>query len=85
MDAIFQQEPAEEKINTIWDYVLNHQPGESQLILSTTSIHDRIIKGKVISLIKEKGLFTSDDYQKEKDNIAFYRELLLKELKNEMR
>lgn len=81
MDAIFQQEPAEGKINTIWDYVLNHQPGESQLILSTTSIHDRKINGKIISFVKEKGLLSSDDYKMEKDNVTFYRELLLKELK----
>ncbi len=81
MDAIFQQEPAEEKISTIWDYVINHQPDESQLILSTTSMHDKKIKGKVISVVKEKGLLTSDDFQMEKENIAFYRELLLKELK----
>lgn len=81
MDAIFQQEPAEEKINTIWDYVLNYQPSESQLILSTTSIHDKKIKGKVVSFVKEKGLFTSKDFQSEKENIIFYRELLLKELR----
>ena len=81
MDAIFQQEPAEEKVNTIWDYVLNQQPEESQLILSTTSIHDRKIRGKVISFVKEKGLLTVDDYQAEKDKIMFYRDALLKELK----
>ena len=81
MDAIFQQEPAEEKINTIWDYVLTHQPEESQLILSTTSIHDKKIAGKIISFVKEKGLFTMDDYQKEKNNIMFYQNMILKELK----
>ncbi|MDO5292755.1 MAG: hypothetical protein Q4F05_08395 [bacterium] len=81
MDAIFQQEPAEAKIDAIWDYVTKNQPVESQLILSTTSIHDRKIKGKVISFTKEKGLLQTEDYQKEKDNIAVYRGLLLEELK----
>lgn len=81
MDAIFQQEPAEAKINMIWDYVTNHQPAESQLILSTTSIHNRKVDGKVISFIEEKGLLKGEDYQKEKDNIIEYRELLLNELK----
>ena len=33
------------------------------------------------SFVKEKGLFTSKDYQSEKENIIFYRELLLKELR----
>ena len=56
-------------------------PSESQLILSTTSIHDKKIKGKVVSFVKEKGLFTSKDFQSEKENIIFYRELLLKELR----
>lgn len=83
MDAIFQQEPAEEKVNTIWDYVINYQPDESQLILSTTSIHDKKIKGKVISFVKEKGLFTSKDYQMERENIRFYKRQLLKELKKQ--
>lgn len=81
MDAIFQQEPAEEKINTIWNYVLNHQPVESQLILSTTSIHNKKIEGKVISFTKEKGLFVIDDYMNEKQNIVEFRKLLFKELK----
>ena len=81
MDAIFQQEPAEAKINMIWDYVTNHQPAESQLILSTTSIHNRKVDGKVISFIEEKGLLKREDYQKENDNIIEYRELLLNELK----
>lgn len=81
MDAIFQQEPAEAKIDAIWDYVTNNQPAESQLILSTTSIHDRKIKGKVISFTKEKGLLQKEDYLKEKDNIAAYKGLLLSELK----
>lgn len=57
MDAIFQQEPAEEKINTIWDYVLNYQPSESQLILSTTSIHDKKIKGKVVSCKRKRVIY----------------------------
>ena len=81
MDAIFQQEPAEAKINMIWDYVTNHRPAESQLILSTTSIHNRKVDGKVISFTEEKGLLKGEDYQKEKDNIIEYRELLLNELK----
>lgn len=81
MDAIFQQEPAKAKINMIWDYVTNYQPADSQLILSTTSIHDRKINGKVISYTKEKGLLNREDYQKEEDNIIEYREVLLSELK----
>lgn len=82
LDAIFQQEPAEAKINTIWDYVTNHQPAESQLILSTTSIRNRQVEGKVISFIEEKGVLKKEDYQNEKDNIIAYRELLLDRLKN---
>lgn len=81
MDAIFQQEPAEAKMDAIWDYVTNHQPADSQLILSTTSIHDRKIKGKVISFTKEKGLLQREDYLNEKDNIAAYKDLLLSELR----
>lgn len=80
MDAIFQQEPAEAKIDVIWDYVTNNQPADSQLILSTTSIHGKKIKGKVISFTKEKALLQREDYLKEKDNILAYKGLLLSEL-----
>lgn len=43
LDAIFQQEPAEEKINKIWEYVIEHQPSNSQSILSTTAIGNRVL------------------------------------------
>ena len=39
------------------------------------------VDGKVISFTEEKGLLKGEDYQKEKDNIIEYRELLLNELK----
>lgn len=81
MDAIFQQEPAEAKMDIIWDYVTNNQPAESQMILSTTSINNRKINGKVISFTKEKGLLQREDYLNEKDRIVIYKGLLLSELK----
>ena len=82
LDAIFQQEPAEAKINNIWDYVINYQPVDSQLIISTTTIHDRKFEGKVISFTKEKGLLQTKDYLQEMENITKYKMLLLSELKN---
>lgn len=81
LDAIFQQEPAEEKINKIWEYVIGHQPLNSQLILSTTAIDHRTFEGKVIRLVKEKGLLQSQDYIEEKERIVWFKEKLLKELK----
>lgn len=82
LDAIFQQEPAKKKINTIWDYVIDMQPLESQLILSTTEIHGRKFDGKVISFTKEKGLLQTDDYLQESETITKYKALLVNELKN---
>ncbi len=83
LDAIFQQEPAEAKINDIWDYVINYQPLESQVILSTTTIHDRTFDGNVISFTKEKALLRSEDYLLEIDNIKKYKTILLNELKKQ--
>ena len=83
LDAIFQQEPAEAKINDIWDYVINEQPSESQVILSTTAIHDRTFNGNVISFTEEKALLRSEDYLKEIENIKKYKEILLNELKKQ--
>ena len=83
LDAIFQQEPAEEKINTIWDFIINNQPQDSQLIISTTEMHDKEVEGKVIQLTKEKGLLNREDYIAEKENIIFYKNELLNRLKIE--
>ena len=81
LDAIFQQEPAEAKINDIWDYVINYKPKESQLIISTTTINDRKFDGNVISFTKEKGLLQAEDYLQEMEKIKRYKSLLLNEMK----
>lgn len=83
LDAIFQQEPAKEKINTIWDFVITNQPQNSQLIISTTEMHDKEVEGKVIQLTKEKGLLNKEDYISENENISFYKNELLNRLKIE--
>lgn len=82
LDAIFQQEPAIKKINTIWDFVLTNQPIDSQLIISTTEMHDKnVAEGKIFRLTKEKGLLNDDDYFIEKDKIKYYKNELLQWLK----
>ncbi|WP_339216655.1 hypothetical protein [Ornithinibacillus sp. FSL M8-0202] len=81
LDAIFQQEPAKEKINTIWDFVINYQPVKSQLVISTTELHNREIEGKIIHLTKERGLLTSEGFIKEKEKIIKYKNELLNFLK----
>lgn len=81
LDAIFQQEPAKDKINTIWDFVLSDQPDNSQMIISTTEMHDREVKGKIIQLTQEKGLLTREGFLKESDNVSKYKNELLKFLK----
>ncbi len=84
LDAIFQQEPAKEKVTIIWDFVINNQPKDSQLIISTTETHNRNIKGKVIQLNKEMGLLNREDYKKEKSYIDKYKNELLKWFKKDM-
>lgn len=81
LDAIFQQEPAQGKINSIWEYVINSQPKDSQLILSTTTINNRKFDGKIILLNKEKGLLQEEDYIQAKEKIEQYKTLLLNELR----
>lgn len=83
LDAIFQQEPAKDKINTIWNFVIDDQPANSQMIISTTEMHNREVEGKVIRLTQEKGLLTSEGFLKEKDKISQYKIELLKFLKEE--
>lgn len=80
LDAIFQQEPAKEKINLIWDFVIENQPINSQIVISTTEINDRKFNGKVVHLTKERGLLTKDDYLKERDKILKYKNELLNHL-----
>ncbi|MDU6542891.1 hypothetical protein [Clostridium sp.] len=85
LDAIFQQEPAKEKINAIWDFVITNQPQDSQVIISTTEMHDKEVEGKVIKLTKEKGLLNREDYISENKNIIFYKNELLNRLKIEIK
>lgn len=81
LDAIFQQEPSKEKMDRIWDYVINSQPENSQLIISTTEIGDRECEGKIIRLKEERGLLTSADYNMILEELEEYNQLLLEELK----
>lgn len=84
LDAIFQQEPAKDKINTIWDFVIDYQPVKSQIIISTTEMHNREVEGEIIHLTKEKGLLTSEGFKNEKEKISKYRKELLNFLKEEI-
>lgn len=81
LDAIFQQEPSKEKMDRIWNYVINSQPENSQLIISTTEIGDRECKGKVIKLKEERGLLTSADYNMILEELEEYSQILFEELK----
>lgn len=75
LDAIFQQEPAKEKIQTIWEFLINSQPKDSQLIISTTEMHDYKVDGKIITLLEERGLLNIADYEKEKETIQRYKSI----------
>lgn len=86
LDAIFQQEPAKKKINEIWNFIINSQPVQSQLIISTTEMHNKKIDGKIITLTKVQGLLNKDDYNKVSDKFNYYKRNILaykKEKNNE--
>lgn len=84
LDAIFQQEPAKDKITEIWDFTLNNQPKGSQLIISTTEMHGQKINGKVITLTEEKGLLNQQDYVSEQETINYYNNLIMNINDNEI-
>ncbi len=65
----------------IWDYVINSQPENSQLIISTTEIGDRQCTGKVIRLKEERGLLTDVEYNMISEELEEYGQLLLEVLK----
>lgn len=77
LDAIFQQEPAKDKINNIWEFIISNQPEDSQLIISTTEMHGHKVNGKIITLLNERGLLNQEDYKKEFHTINWYKNLLL--------
>lgn len=62
LDAIFQQEPAPEKIERIWKFILEQCPEKSQLIISTTELHNNELNANIIRLTNEKKLLCSNDY-----------------------
>lgn len=64
LDAIFQQEPAKLKIQKIWSFIIDKQPIDSQLIISTTIMHGKRLSGKTIPLLEERKLLNSSDYNK---------------------
>lgn len=77
LDAIFQQEPAKSKIDLIWEFVISKQPDDSQLIISTTEMHDQIPRGKVITFLNERALLTKDDYEKVTGEANAFKSILL--------
>ncbi len=83
LDAIFQQEPAQEKIDKIWQFAIMDQPIDSQLILSTTELHGDVPEGTIIRLTKEKNALNTTDYEAEREKIIDYKDKLLKMLKEE--
>ncbi len=77
LDAIFQQEPAKLKIQKIWDFVVDKQPVNSQLIVSTTVMHGKNLDGKVIPLLEERGLLKDSDYEKSLKTLNQFKSILL--------
>lgn len=77
LDAIFQQEPAKPKIQIIWDFIINKQPINSQLIVSTTEMHGNTINGKVIPLLEERGLLNDSDFIESERMLNQFKGILL--------
>lgn len=77
LDAIFQQEPAKRKIQTIFDFVINSQPKDSQLILSTTDLYGFKPNAKIVMLHTERGLLSKEDYELVVQGIEEYKALSL--------
>lgn len=77
LDAVFQQEPAKNKIDEIWDFLIENQPKDSQLIISTTELHNKEVSGKVITLTKVQALLNKSDYSKVKDKLNYYKNCIL--------
>lgn len=77
LDAIFQQEPAKSKIDLIWKFIIDKQPQDSQLIISTTEIDGQIPKGKIITLLNERALLTNDDFEKVRSEANAFKSILL--------
>lgn len=78
LDAVFQQEPSASKIELIWNFLMEHQPENSQMVIATTDLHGYEPKGKIIRLHNKTALFNKEDYIKESNEISFYEDLMLK-------
>ncbi len=79
LDAIFQQEPAKNKMDKIWNFITEKQPLDTQLIISTTELHGKNVTGKVIRLLEEKELLKESEYNELRMEIDYYRNLSLQE------
>ena len=77
LDAIFQQEPAKLKIQKIWDFIMNKQPQDSQLIVSITEMHGNTPNGKVITLLEERALLNDLDYNESVKILNQFKSILL--------
>jgi len=80
-DAIYQQEPAPNKVDFIWDFIVNNQPEDSQLIISTTELHGKNFNGKTIRLSSERSLLNSQDYKASEIEISKFKDMMIKYLK----
>lgn len=77
LDAVFQQEPAKLKIQKIWDFIMDNQPDNSQLIVSVTEMHGKTTSGKVISLLEERRLLNDLDYIESEKMLGKFKSILL--------
>ena len=85
LDAVFQQEPSNSKIELIWNFLVHHQPDDSQMIIATTDLHSFNPGGKIIRLHNKTALFSKEEYDNEQSNIAFYKDMMQKYINEEAR
>lgn len=65
LDAIFQQEPAKLKKKEIWEFLIDRQPEQSQLFLSTTELDQYNTKdAKIFTFTNKKNLLNTKDFNK---------------------
>lgn len=77
IDTPLQQDQGSENIDLIFNFIIDKQPENSQIIIATTETQDKEVNGKVYNLLDSLSLLREQDYQECKYDLDKFLKMLI--------
>lgn len=77
IDTPLQQDQGSENVDLIFNFIIDKQPKDSQIIIATTETQDKEINGKVYNLLDSLSLLNEQDYEECKYDLDTFLKMLI--------